>query len=235
MPVRNKGRDEHHLVYKDSHVRIYQGDSRILLPALKVTPSLVIADPPYGTSTKTDNKTRGRSSQAPHGKTYAYDLPPVFGDDRPFDPAPLLRFPRVMIFGANNFTHSLPEKGSWIIWDKIDGLTSKRELGFNDNADCELIWTNIKTPIRIIRHRWMGIMKGSENGEKRVHPTQKPIALMEVLIRNFSLPGELILDPYVGSGPVLIAAKRLGRRSIGFEQSKEYCRTAAKRVVSHAS
>jgi DNA modification methylase len=67
-------------------------------------------------------------------------------------------------------------------------------------------------------------------GETRVHTTQKPLALMEALVRDFSDPGELILDPFAGSGTTLVAAKRLGRRAIGFERMPDYAAIAQARV-----
>ncbi len=62
------------------------------------------------------------------------------------------------------------------------------------------------------------------------HPTQKPIALIRELTELFSNPGDIILDPFLGSGTTLLAAQHLGRRGLGIEISEEYCATAAKRV-----
>lgn len=67
------------------------------------------------------------------------------------------------------------------------------------------------------------------HSEPRLHTTQKPITLMLDLVRDFSDEGELILDPFMGSGTTLVAAKRLGRRAIGIESSEAYCEKAAAR------
>lgn len=216
--------------YDEGGITIYHGDCRSLLGELPHS-DLVIADPPYGVKERTSRRSAGRSSSAPHGKTEAYDLPAVHGDDEPFDPAPLLGFPRLVIFGANHFAGRLPDSSSWIVWDKLDGLVSDRPIGFNDNADCELMWTNLGGPARLIRHRWMGIMKASERDERRVHSTQKPVAVMEMLISAFTAPGDLVLEPYMGSGPVLLAARSLGRRAIGIELEERYCEVAAERLA----
>lgn len=91
------------------------------------------------------------------------------------------------------------------------------------------------------RKRWNGggkhgvytcpvVLNGSGGTRKRVHTTQKPLSLMESLIRDFTDPGELILDPYAGSGTTLVAAHRLGRRSIGIEKQQKYVDTARKRL-----
>jgi site-specific DNA-methyltransferase (adenine-specific) len=54
------------------------------------------------------------------------------------------------------------------------------------------------------------------------HPTQKPVALLEYLIKTYSLEGEVVLDPCFGSGSTLLAAIKQGRKAIGFEREEEY-------------
>jgi site-specific DNA-methyltransferase (adenine-specific) len=108
------------------------------------------------------------------------------------------------------------------VWDKRDGLTS------NDFADCELIYTNLSGVARLFSHRWSGALRDSERGEARVHPTQKPLVLMRWLIEL--TVAETILDPYMGSGTTLRAAKDLGRKAIGIEIEERYCEIAANRL-----
>lgn len=187
---------------------------------------LLLTDPPYGIAERCDRKSRKRTALAE-----CNDFAQIVGDDAEFDPVPLLAFPKVVLFGANHFAHKLPPSSSWIVWDKLAGLTSKRGEGFNDNCDAELAWTNLGGTVRTFSHRWMGMLKDSERTEKRQHPTQKPVALMEWIIRKWTNPGDLILDPYMGSGPVLKAAKNTGRRAIGVEIEEAYCRVAAGRLA----
>ena len=72
---------------------------------------------------------------------------------------------------------------------------------------------------------------GREGGyNARQHPTQKPLGLMEALLRDFTDPGDLILDPFAGSGSTGVAAKRLGRRFIGFELNAKYHAIAQARI-----
>lgn len=66
--------------------------------------------------------------------------------------------------------------------------------------------------------------------EARVHTTQKPLALMESLIRDFTDPGDLILDPFCGSGTTLVASRKLGRNAIGMERDPTYAEVARKRI-----
>ena len=115
--------------------------------------------------------------------------------------------------------------------DKVDGLMSGREIGFNDQADVEMAWSNIGGPARVYKHRWMGAMKKSEQQDRRLHPTQKPVALMRWCLQRAGVrPGDLVLDPYMGSGPVLRAAKDMGLRVIGIELEERYCEIAARRL-----
>ncbi len=213
--------------YERGGITIYHGDCREMLPELAMLGgvNLMLTDPPYGISERTDRLSRKRTALAA-----CNDFPPVYGDDEPFDPTQLLMFGRVVIFGANYFTDRLPPSSSWVVWDKRAGLTSKRGDAFNDNADAEMAWTNLGGPVRVISHLWMGMLKASERDERRVHPTQKPVAVMARIISDHTHPGDLVLDPYMGSGPVLKAAQMLGRRAIGIEIEERYCEIAAKRL-----
>jgi len=205
--------------------QLYLGDCLEILPTLGSIDAIV-TDPPYGINLKTDYKTRKRGALAA-----CNDFAPIVGDNQPFDPTPFLGVSTVVLFGANWYANKLPISGAWIVWDKLDGLQSKRELGFNDNSDCELIWTNVGNVARIIRHRWMGAMKASECRERRVHPTQKPIALMEKILTHYTPSGCTVLDPFMGSGSTGIAAIRTGRKFIGIEIVPENFEIAKGRIV----
>lgn len=214
--------------YRDESVTLFHADCRDVLPSIDpATVALVIADPPYGVGERCDRLARKRTALA-----RCNDFPQIAGDDEPFDPAHLLRFRRLILFGANHYADRLPPSPTWLVWDKLAGLTSGRDLGFNDQADVEMIWTNLGGPARLIPHRWMGVIKGgSEHDQRRVHPTQKPVALMERLIERFTQPGDLILDPYCGSGPVPRACKNLGRHCIAVELVEDYCRKTVDRLA----
>lgn len=216
--------------YADATSTIYHGDCRELLSFLvaRRKPGLVLTDPPYGIDLKTNYKGRKRTALAT-----CNDFQPVAGDNEPYDPAPILALEtKTILWGANYYADKLPVSPSWIVWDKVDGLVSEREIGFNDQADFEMAWSNLGGPARIYRHRWMGAMKKSEQQERRVHPTQKPTALMRwCLVRAGVKPGTLVLDPYMGSGPVAQACKELGLHYIGIELVEGYCTEAVKRLT----
>ena len=201
--------------YQDDHCTIYHGDCRDILPALP-TPDLLLADPPYGIAIETDSSSRSRRS-------LGINHPPVHGDDEPFDPSHLLGASRrVVLFGANNYCDKLPPSQAWIVWDRMSG-------GSN-TADAELAWTNLGGTVRTFRHLWNGVLRDSEIGF-HVHPTQKPVRLMSWVIARATSDGDLVIDPYCGSGPTLRAAKDLGRKAIGIEIEERYCEIAAKRLA----
>lgn len=206
-------------------ITIYRGDCRDILPGLGLGPAEValLSDPPYGIGAATDNASRSRSV-----RWHAADYPPVAGDDAPFDPAHLLGYGRVVLFGANHYADRLPPSAAWLSWDKLDGLESKRAVGFNNSADCELAWSNLPGPARVFRHRWMGLMRASERG-RRLHPTQKPVALMRFVLRWAGEHGTVV-DPYCGCGPTLVAAALAGLPAVGIELVERYCMMAAARV-----
>lgn len=208
--------------YTDDLCTIYHGDCRDVLPTIAPeTVDLVLTDPPYGIAW--DTEYRGR--QMGH-LTASHDYAPVAGDDEPFDPAHLLRFPRLILFGANNYADKLPNSAGWVVWDKTG-----RGRHVSDLSDCEMAWTNVTGGVRLFSHLWKGMLKDSERDAKRVHPTQKPVALMSWCIGKFSTGKGLILDPYMGSGSTLRAAKDHGRKAVGVELEERYCEIAVKRLA----
>ena len=210
----------------DQAIQLMHGDCLALMPLISTeSVDLLLTDPPYGIGLRANYAECKRTALA-----LCHNFPPIIGDDKPFDPAHLLRFRRAVLFGANHYADKLPASAAWIIWDKLDGLESKRKWGFNDNSDCEMAWTNIGNATRLIPHRWMGMIKASEQQSNRVHPTQKPIALMAEIIRHYTADGETVFDPYMGSGTTAIACLITGRRFIGIERDDTYFNVACQRV-----
>ena len=131
----------------------------------------------------------------------------------------------VIAFGANNYPEQLPHRGRWLCWDKrtIDGAADAM-LG----SPFELAWINRTTGYgRIFRLLHGGVVNA--DGGKRVHPTQKPIALMEWCL-GFLPDARTILDPFMGSGTTLVACQRMGRSGTGIELDPDYFAIACKRV-----
>lgn len=129
--------------------------------------------------------------------------PVIQGDDRPFDPVAFLGLaPVTIMWGGNYFADKLPASSCWIVWDKREDITR------NTFADCELAWSNLAKPARLFHHLWNGLHKGSQHGQRRTHPTEKPVALFEEIGRMFC-PEGVWLDLFAGTGAQLIAAERL--------------------------
>ena len=129
-----------------------------------------------------------------------------------------------IIWGANHFISLMPYDSScWIVWNKENGDT--------DFADCELAWTSFKSAVRLFSFRWSGMLQGEmKHKEYRIHPTQKPIALYEWLLRKYAKEGDTVLDTHVGSASSLIACHRTQHKFVGFELDKEYYRLAKERL-----
>jgi site-specific DNA-methyltransferase (adenine-specific) len=212
--------------YDDGQIAIYHGDCRELLPSLEPV-GLVLADPPYGIGGGTEFNLRdhdpGRNGRG--NATDAVVYPKMVGDDCPFEPTAILALNvPTILWGANYYAKSLPETSGWLVWDKRCGRFQ------NDQADGELAWTNCIKGVRIFAHQWTGFLRDSERGEN-YHPTQKPVALFRWCLGLPWIPEGIILDPYMGSGPILRAAKDLGRRAIGIEIEERYCEIAANRLM----
>lgn len=202
--------------YEHGGITIYHGDCREIASGLDFG-GLVLTDPPYGIDHPTDYKSRGRAGLAP-----CHDYPKVHGDKEPFDPTWLLTIGSARIlWGGNWYADKLPAMGGWLVWDKErpDDL---------DQATCELAWTDCVKGVRRLRWLWNGAIR--RGGEALVHPTQKPAALMRWCLSFPWTDHGSILDPYMGSGPTLVAAKDMGRKAIGIEIEERYCAIAAQRL-----
>jgi len=176
---------------------------------------LVLTDPPYGIDYKAgDSSQRG-----------IQNFERVEGDNKPFDPEPLLRFDDVICWGANHYAKRLPEtEGQLYCWDKVCQNGMKVRI-----AECEYAWHRKGTKPRVFRHLWSGAYRASESGERSLHPTQKPVALMSWCLR---IAGDVktVVDPYMGSGTTLVACKRACVRVVGIEVNESYCEKAANRL-----
>lgn len=216
--------------YDHDGITIYCGDSREVIPQLDLSGwrPLVIADVPYGIDLKPHKRRKNPISLDPKGKPVfvTTNYPALYGDAEPFDPRWLLDIGAArIIWGANHFASKLPDQGGWLVWDKLRG----DDL---DQATCELAWTDCVKGVRRFVHLWDGMRRASEQGTRKlVHPTQKPVALMAwCMSLRWTKDYTDIIDPYMGSGPVMRAAKDLEKRAIGIEIVEEYCKRAVERL-----
>lgn len=208
---------------------LYHGDCHEVIPLLGGIDAL-ITDPPYGL--KMDVGMRKRTSRNKACKV-DFGWKPIHGDDGPFDPAPFLSYPKVVLWGGNHFASRLPDAKKWLVWEKR-GSTPP-----DHNSDCELAWTNLTGVLRMFRHTWRGMIRdGRANiaNESLVHPTQKPVELMAWCLQQAGIqPGQTVLDPYMGSGTLGIACVEAGIRYIGIEIEREYFDIACERIGAAAS
>lgn len=183
----------------------------------------MVTDPPYGVGFVhggNDNSGIGKGAYATKFAGVA-----IHGDDESFDPDFLLQVGcPLILWGGNHFADKLPPSPGWLVWDKraASGHT-------NDFADCEIAWTSLDKVARVFRHHWDGMMKASERGIPREHPTQKPIALMNWCL-GLIPDAKVIADPYMGSGTTGVAAVQLQRRFVGIEIDERYFAIACKRI-----
>lgn len=129
-----------------------------------------------------------------------------------------------IVWGGNYFIEEINKNSQcWVVWDK------KRSGNF---ADFEVAWTSFDRASRMFRFMWNGMLQEhmGDMKEKRIHPTQKPIALYKWLLQNFAKPGDKILDTHVGSASSLIACHEMKFDAVGFEIDKTYYEAAKQRL-----
>lgn len=196
----------------------------------------IISDPPYGIGHKKGNlrnyeKQIDSKSISSTGKRSTRR---VVGDDKPFDPSIWMKYRQVAFTGPQYYYDRLPPNGMLHCWDKRGNYKPL------DQADADLVW--VKSPTkktkrpRVFHLAWRGICRHAENRDKILHPTQKPVALMEWMIDLCNLePNSLIVDPFMGVGTTGIAAMNKGHRFVGIEILPEYYALAVKRLQEHAN
>ncbi|MGB0819052.1 MAG: DNA methyltransferase, partial [Candidatus Puniceispirillaceae bacterium] len=178
-----------------------------------------VSDPPYGIEIMTDMSFE-RVSGSGQGKYFM----PVHGNDEDFDPTPWLIGKEQILWGYEHYGHRLPHRGRQLIWDKRCGVVPERK-----QACAETAWCSVPGPARLFRHLWDGFLRDSEQGQERMHPTQKPVALMEWCLTFTDC--QTIFDPFMGAGATGVAAVKAGRSFIGIEIEQEYFDVACERIA----
>lgn len=199
---------------------LYLGDCREIAPTLEGV-DCVVTDPPYGMAHDTDS-TRFSGGKRKHGDGRD-DWGSIAGDSQPFDPSPWIGYQNVVIWGYQHFAQKVPV-GTVLAWIK-----RSEKLYGTFLSDAELAWRKgghgvycyhkeFPPPSRTVEH----------DGNCVAHPTQKPVGLMEWCLGR--APGNLTLDPYMGSGTTMLACMNMGRPCIGIEIEPRYFDIACQRI-----
>ncbi len=137
-----------------------------------------------------------------------------------------------IVWGCNYFDFSF--SSGRIVWDKCNGSSSF--------SDAEIAFCSLHDSVRMFRFMWNGmnqgksvaeghVMQGNKKlNEKRIHPTQKPVALYDWQLQQYAKPGYKILDTHVGSASSLIACKKAGLKYVGFEKDRVAYEDAVNRL-----
>ncbi|SEI39667.1 site-specific DNA-methyltransferase (adenine-specific) [Dyadobacter sp. SG02] len=190
---------------------------------------LAIVDPPYGLGEHGGKKREGGQSKMKGLRSRNYEN--KGWDARPPDKDYFEELFRVskhqIIWGGNYFIDHLTPTPCFIVWDKKG--TDK-----SDFADCELAWTSFSSSVRKFKYDWIGFgYLNNSRGEVKIHPTQKPTALYEWILRNYAKPVDKILDTHMGSQSSRIAAHDLGFDYWGCENDPGYFAEGCKRYQKH--
>lgn len=196
---------------------VYNADCLDVIPILSGVHA-TIADPPYGLKENSNRvAARGQLAKPIDYGDFDWDSEPASRQEIALT---ISSSKKVIIWGGNYF-HLPPARG-WLVLDKLNS---------GDFADGELAWTNLDCSVRIFRHMWNGMIRQTERDTQRVHPTQKPVALMAWCMEKAKVSaGETVLDPFMGSASTGIACLRTGRNFIGIEKCPKHFKTACDRL-----
>ena len=200
------------------NAELWLGDCREILPTIPAF-DLLLTDPPYGIGEAAGkNKSRKKLAAARDYGSDDWDNAPPHRE--------LIDLMRTkarwqIIFGGNYF--ELPPSSCWLVWDKDNT---------GDFADAELAWTNLKKAVRLKKWRWNGMLQEDmANKEDRVHPTQKPVPIMEWCLTQAPPDVITVLDPFAGSGTTGVACANMGKAFTGIERERKYFDLACERIA----
>lgn len=180
---------------------------------------MVFTDPPYGIDLD-DSKNK---NSYPKGMK-ANKFGKIIGDSEPFkfldSYAMVESIQEQFWWGANYYCQELPRNGSFIVWSKK--TTAQRDVKALFNSDFELCWTKTKHRQKLFEVVWTGAVN-KESGEDRLHPTQKPIAIIEKIFSEIVGKLTSVIDIFGGSGSTLIACEKTNRKCFMMELDPHYC------------
>jgi site-specific DNA-methyltransferase (adenine-specific) len=232
--------------YSDPLVTLYHGDFRDVLPAINVSPDLVVADPPYGeTSLEWDRWPAGWPSVVPGSSMWCFGSMRMFLDRR--DEFRTWRFAQDMVwekhngsgFAADRFKRVHEHAVHWYrgSWDSVYHQTPQVTVG---NERGHVIRRSQPPHTGSIGHKpyiydgqrlTRSVIYAPSMHGQAVNEAEKPRGILEPLIQYGCPPCGLVLDPFSGSCSTLVAARAIGRRAIGIELREQQCEIAARRLT----
>ena len=202
--------------YQEDGFTIYHGDCREILPYL-TNIDIVLTDPPYGMNYVSNFKTiKGEAIVG--DSSYPLDV---------LNTCIEIASKAVLTFCRWDNLADMPKPKSFIAWVKRKGALGDLSHEYGRAWEAIAFYPNAQH--RFTTRPFDVIENATSSSLNRLHPTEKPVALLEkLLIPN---EGDVILDPFMGSGGTLRAAKNLGREAIGIEVVEKYCEIAANRLM----
>ena len=190
---------------------------------------LAVVDPPYGIGYDGNTTVKGKNGKANTFSNKQHHDKKNWDAKRPPKEyfAELQRVSKnQIVWGGNYFADLLPPKKGWIFWDKK--ITNANNTNFSDG---ELAWTSFDFILRRFTYDWIGFgYLNNPQGEKKIHPTQKPVALYHWIYQNYLPEGGKVIDTHLGSGSNRIAADKAGNIDfVGCELDKDYFEAQEKR------
>lgn len=191
----------------------------------------VFADPPYGMDLDVDYDDMFHADKQHRRTGDRFDK--VIGDDSDFDPRPVMTLfadaPEQFWWGADYYTDKIPNltSGVFVVWDKRGSETMDEVVG---NV-YEMAWSKRKHRKCIARILWSGHHgMQHEDVKSRIHPTQKPVALVQWFLNRWGQGSNIVADPYGGSGVTMVACEQLGRQCRMIELEAKYVAVILQRM-----
>ncbi|MEU0847674.1 site-specific DNA-methyltransferase [Streptomyces flaveolus] len=237
--------------YEDNTVQLYLGDMREILPALGLQADCIVTDPPYAeTSLAWDRWPDGWPTLAASvaSSMWCFGSMRMLLDRR--DEFTGWRLSQDVVWEKHNGSSRSNDRfrrvheyathwyrGPWgsVHHDTprtVTGIDPRSRVGHSPDSRAEhlgkfterTVWADNGTRLMtsVIRARSMH--------HDAIHPTEKPVGILDPLIRYACPPGGLVLDPFAGSGSTLDAARQAGRRAIGIERHEPYAEAATRRL-----
>jgi len=229
--------------YSDDHVTIYHGDTLDVLAELEISVDAVVTDPPYASGTRTEASKSSSGAMLRAGRF----------SDRPIelDQMTTTGFVWLMRAVGQAVRPMLPDGASFlsfIDWRQWPNLVGALET-CNYRVQGMIVWdkgsmglgNGFRAQHELVCHASKGVPTIHDKGCGNVithprqapddHPSPKPEQVMQRLVEVVTVDRGVVLDPFMGSGTTLRAAKNIGRRAIGIELEERYCEIAAKRCA----